>query len=293
MTSISPSVSAALPRAQSFRIPPEKLATIPCPNLRTLVNEGWLTPDKDGNVDLKQLDDALKRLGVEALPRKILVGGGEKATHETVAQLLGPAGADKFNVYSLNGTNLDHAGDTGTLRGGFNKERLDWMCSFADKNGRIGMPEISAIQKVSREREATTFRDKALGVVELTALLKVYGTPDANGKKSISVDGLRSLFERAQFPDEWRKQLTTTSTGALESPERTGMLRLIGGIVQMAYHQIGTPSGRARMAMDMALGKDTSLQATSAAGLSASLCPAGPPVATGRGQVDAAHAKAG
>jgi len=286
-------ISSSAPRGPSFRIPPEKLATIPCPNLRTLVNEGWLTPDKDGNVDLKQLDDALKRLGVEQTPRKILVGAGEKATHETVAQLLGPAGADKFNVYSLNGTNLDHAGDTGTLRGGFNKQRLDWMCSLADKNGRIGMAEISTIQKGSRTREATTFRDKALGMVELTALVKVYGTPDATGKKSISVDGLRSLFERAQFPDEWRQRLRTTSTGSVESPEKVGTRALIGGIVEMAFHQIGTPSGRARMAMDMALGKDTPLLATSAAGLAAALCPAGPPVASGKGQVDAAHANVG
>jgi hypothetical protein len=281
-------ISSSAPRAQSFRIPPEKLATIPCPNLRTLVNEGWLTPDADGNVDLKQLDAALTRLGVEAGPRKLLVGAGEKATHEAVAQLLGASGADKFNVYRLNGTNLDHAGDTGTLRGGFNKERLDWMVSLADKNGRIGMAEISAIQKGSREREPTNFRDKTLGMVELTALVKVYGTPDARGKKSISIDGLRSLFERAQFPDEWRKQLA--AAGGVESPQRVGTRALIAGIVEMAYHQLGTPSGRARMAMDMALGKDTPLQATSAAGLAAAMCPAGPPVASGKDQVDTAHA---
>jgi hypothetical protein len=284
MTTIAPTT-----RPTAFRIPPETLATIPCPNLRALVNEGWLTPDAQGNVDLKQLDDALKRLGVEALPRKVLVDGGEQATRDIVAGMLGAAAVGKFNVYRLNGTALDHAGDTGTLREGFHKERLKWMCSFADDHGRIGMAEIAAVQKAARQREPTGLRDKLLGIVELTALVKVYGTPDARGQRSISVDGLRSLYEHARFPDEWRNNLATDSTGAT-STQKTGVMRMLGGVVEMAFRQLGTPSGRARVALETALGKDTALQTTSAAGLAAALCPAGPPVATAKGHVETAHA---
>jgi hypothetical protein len=106
MTTITPRA------ASSTWISAEKLQSIPCPNLRALVNEGWLKPDDAGLVDLKNLDAALNRLGVEPLPRKVLVTGAEKATHEAVAEQLGAQAAGKFNVFRLTGSSLDHAGDT-------------------------------------------------------------------------------------------------------------------------------------------------------------------------------------
>ena len=57
---VSPSVSSssAAPRGQSAvdhaTVTAQQLQSIPCPNLRTLVNEGWLTPDKNGLVQLDQ-----------------------------------------------------------------------------------------------------------------------------------------------------------------------------------------------------------------------------------------------
>jgi hypothetical protein len=123
-------------------------------------------------------------------------------------------------------------------------------------------------------------------VAELTALLKVYGTTDASGRKSISIEGVRSLYEKSQFPDEWRAQLTAKGV----NPSKLGLLKLLGGIVDMAYRQIGTAAGRAQMAMDIALGKDTQLNMTSAMGLANSMCPAGPPVATPKDQAASAHA---
>lgn len=274
------------PSVVPLKITQQQLQSIPCPNLRTLVNEGWLTPDKDGIVDLKQLDAALARLGVEGLPKKILVSGAESATHDVVASQLGDMATGKFNIFQLTHSKLDHAGDTRILRGGFNKERLDWLVSFAS-NGRLGMAELAKAEKEARNDEPTTLREKGLGVAELTALLKVYGTPDASGKKSISVDGIKSLYENAKFPDEWRARLSTDGV----SPQKTGFLRLLGGIVDMAFRQIGTAAGRGRMGMDMATGKDPQVNQTSAMGLAAGICPAGPPVAMARKQVDVAHAQ--
>lgn len=67
-----------------LKITPQQLSSMPCPNLRTLVNEGWLTPDKDGLVEFKQLDTALARMGVQGLPKTVLIDGAEKATYEAV-----------------------------------------------------------------------------------------------------------------------------------------------------------------------------------------------------------------
>jgi hypothetical protein len=267
-----------------MKITPQQLQQIPCPNLRTLVNEGWLKPDKDGIVEIKELDAALARLGVEGLPKTVLTRGAEKATQAAVAAQLGDMATGKFNVLRLTHSNLDHAGDTRISRGGFNKDRLDWLCSFAT-NGRIGITEMARAQKEARNDEATSLVGKGLGVAELTALVKVYGTPDATGRKTISVDGVRSLYEHARFPDEWRARLDAQGV----SPQKTGLMRLIGGVVDMAFQQIGMSSGRARMGMDLALGRDPQLNQTSAMGLAAAICPAGPPAVMAKKDVDASH----
>jgi hypothetical protein len=293
---VSPSVSSSAssaPRGQSAvdqaTVTAQQLQSIPCPNLRTLVNEAWLTPDKNGLVQLDQLDAALKRLGVESIPRKALVGGAQGATKENVAAAFGELSKTTFNVYGLVGSNLDHAGDTRILRGGFNAERLDWLCSFANDNGRIGMKALAAAQKETRNDEPANLRDKALGVVELVALLKVYGTKDASGEKTLSIAAVRDLYQNARFPEEWKAQLSGAPT---VSQQKIGLMGLIGGIVDMAYRQIGTSSGRAQMGMDLSLARDPQLNQTSAMGLAQSLCPAGPPVATPKTQVDQSHAAA-
>lgn len=67
---------------------------------------------------------------------------------------------------------------------------------------------MARAQKEARTDEKTSLRDKGLGVAEVTALVKVYGTPDATGRKTISVEGVRSLYENARFPDEWKARLS-------------------------------------------------------------------------------------
>jgi hypothetical protein len=276
--------------ATPYRVTKEQLQSIPCPNLRTLVNEGLLTPDKDGYVDIKQLDAALAKIGTVGLTKTVLTRGAEGATKEVVAQQLGDAGKGKFNIFRLTGSDLDHKGDTRVLRGGFNAERMEWLLSFANKDGRIGIPEAARAQKAAADGDplgASSFRDRALGVAELVAIVKVYGTIDKTGAKSISAEGVRNLWEHSKFPDEWRAQLE--KAGGV-NPAKTGLLSLIGGVVDMAFRQIGMTSGRARMAMDMSLGRDPQLNMTSAMGLAAGVCPAGPPVAMAKKQADQSHA---
>jgi hypothetical protein len=276
---------------QQAKISQENLNKIPCPNLRTLVNEGWLTPDKDGLVDLKQLDQALTRLGVEGLAKKTLVDGAGKATAEAVAEQFGGMAAGKFNIYKLYGSNLDHEGDTRVLRKGqVDMERLDWLCSFANKDGRMTLSSIAPGQKEAAADEKSGLRAKLLGLAELTALIRVYGTPDKNGEKSISVDGLRKLYAESKFPDEWRARLTKDKNGVEGvSPQKTGLWRLLTGVISMAFNQIGTSSGRAKMGMDMSLNRDPQLNQTSAMGLGAGICPAGPPTALPKNQAEQAH----
>jgi len=267
----------------------QKLAQIPCPNLRTLVNEGWLTPDANGLVDLKQLEGALARQGIEGSPKKILVDGAQKVTADSVAKQFGDMATGKFNILKLVGSSLDHAGDTRILRGGFNPERMEWLLGFANSDGRIGLKEAAKAQKVARNEEPSTLRDKSLGVAELTALVKVYGTPDKNGEKTISIDGVRNLYQSSKFPDEWRAQLEQTEKAGAVNPQKTGLFRLLGGVIEMAFRQIGTASGRAMDGLNLSLGRDRQVDQSSAIGLGNGMCPAGPPVAMGKNETRANH----
>lgn len=286
MTSIS-SGQRALPAAQFDRA---KLAQIPCPNLRTLVNEGWLTPDANGLVDLTQLDQALKRIGVEGLPKKVLVGGAQKATADAVTKQFGElASKTKFNVLKLTGSELDHPGDTRILRGGFNAERLDWLLSFANKDGRIGMKEVSKAQLEARNDEPTTLRDKGLGIAELTAIVKTYATKDQNGEKTISAEGVRSLYQHARFPDEWRASLEASEKLGSVNPQKLGLMRLLGGVIDMSFRQVGTVTGRALDGMMASLGRDRQIDQSSAIGLGHGMCPAGPPAAMSKTETRQNH----
>lgn len=265
-------ITSGTPNYQPGTFDKELLAKIPCPNLRTLANEGWLKIDKDGYVDLGHLHTVLGRVGTAGLPQKVLVVGAQKATADYVAKQLGDMATDRFNIFQLRDSNLDHPGDTRVLRKDFDADRLNWMLSFANANQRIGNKEMAMIQKIAAQEEPTKLRDRILGVAELGALVAVYGTKDATGYRSISAEGVRSLYEKARFPEEWKSKLVSTTEGPA-NPDKVGLFKLVGGLIEIAYRQATTTSGQARMGADLAFGRERRLDDSSAAGLKTSMCP--------------------
>lgn len=265
-------ITSASPNYQPGTFDKELLASIPCPNLRTLANEGWLKVDAKGYVDLDHLHTTLGRVGTEGLPQKALVRGAQKATAEYVAKQLDDMATGKFNIFQLRGSNLDHPGDTRILRKDFDPDRLDWMLSFANANQRIGNKEMAMIQKIAAQEEPTKLLHRILGVAELGALVAVYGTKDASGYRSISTEGVRSLYGPSRFPEEWKQKLVNTTEGPA-NPDKVGLFKLLRSLIEIAYRQATTTSGQARMGADLALGRERPLDDASAAGLKTSMCP--------------------
>lgn len=226
---------------------PAKLAQILCPNLRTLTNEGLLTPDKDGWVEIKQLTQALEYVGVAGLPKKVLAGGAEKATATLLAEQFGANAKGKFNVYRLAGTNLDHVGDTRILRNGFDQGRLDWLLSFANAEGRLGIRELAGAQEETRKDEQADFRASALGVAELTALCLVYGI---NG--SLSAESVTSLYRDARFPAEWLAAFKAKGS----APNHVALGQLFGGVTEMAARQTFGHTGTSHLGVANATSGD-------------------------------------
>ena len=257
MTSISSRPSVAP------RISAEALKQIPCPTLRTLVNEGRFTPDAAGVVDLSQLDTALKSLGLSGLPRKALVMGADGTRKDHAGALLKTLSSSQFNIFKLTGGSLDHAGDTRILRDGApSAERLQWLGSFSSDGKRLTLDDLARAQKDARTSEKTSVQGAVLGIAELGALLLVFGSPDAKGKKGLSLTDLQSLYVESRFPTGW------------EVRETTGM-DLVVTMAKMAFTQAFSANGRARLGMDKALSRDVPLDQASSKGLQNALCPAG------------------
>jgi hypothetical protein len=249
----------------SIRLPAHQdpqLRQIPCPVLRTLVNEGRLTPDAQGQVDLAQLNTALEQIGVGGIVRKVLVGGAHGQGKEQAARFLTKTADSTFNILRLTGGSLDHAGDTRILRGGFNEERLKWLVSFSSDGKRLSIDDVARAQKAARTEEPAGFRGALLGVAELCAVMLVFGTPDARGVKGISNEALTSLYRDAKIPPGFE-------------PRSVGGLELVATMAKVAFTQAFTTSGRATMGMDKALGREELLDRTSAKGLQSAMCPAG------------------
>lgn len=254
--------------------------SIPCPVLRTLVNEDLLTPDKDGMVDVAQLKRALKEIGISAPVRALLAGG---AKNNEAGSFLASLRMNEFSLFKLAGSGLDHKADTQILRGGFQQDRLDRLLSFSSDGESITIADLARAQKQQLAEEPTGARGTVLGVAELAAVLLVFGRPNDDGVKGLRKQDVVSLYRDAKFPEGWQ-------------PQDVGLMELVAAMAKLAYHQKTSTPGRAQAGLDKALGRPEMLEQSAVKGLKNAMCPVGmrptkasPPVSTA--EVVALHQK--
>jgi len=265
--------------------------TIHCPVIRTLINEDLITPDENGLVNTEQLNDALKSIGVGLLPRKALVAGVPKVEeNKGLLSRLFNRSEQHFNVYDLFNGPIDHKADTQSLRGGFNQERFDLLKSFSADGESMTIADLDRAQEFYLTEEPG-LRGSVIGKAELTALLLVFGKPNADGDRALSFDALESLFKENELPEGFE-------------PQNVGMLKLLGGMANMAFtNNSTTATGRSQMGLAKALDNAEGVDQSSIKGLGAALCPVGmQPVnvqsgdgasAFSESQVAAAHSQMG
>lgn len=234
----------------------ERAGTVPCPVISILLMEDMLVPDADGNVSVKDLKKALGDLGISALPKH---GLGTLAANA----LSGSIFAKEVNIFDLFGSSIDHKGSLGALQdGGWNQAFHDQVKACSKDGKTLTLEDISTAQLIRLDQDDGGFKDKLIGRAEISALLLVFGTPNADGVKSISLEDWDTIFKDNKLPDSWNKH-------------RVGALPLAWGMTKMAFMQNTTAAGRAEkglrdgLEMPQTLGADMSLL-----GLGA-MCPAG------------------
>jgi hypothetical protein len=247
--------AAPQPRAHiETKMQDARASTIPCPMLSVLVMEDLIKPDRDGNVDLAQLKSAFEKVGFNRLQRVGLAHGGASALEGDSNKAI--------NLFRLMGSSLDHKGSLGPLQnGGFNKQLLDDLKACSKDGKTLTLEDLSTAQELRMRAEGGGTRDKIIGRAEISALLLVFGKPNADGQKAISLKDITTIFQDNRLPADFKKQDVST-------------LRLVWNMAQMAFMQHTTAAGRADAGLKNALDTPRALDASSMKGLGA-MCPAG------------------
>jgi hypothetical protein len=234
-----------------------KANLIPCPVIRTLINEGMLTPDKDGMVEISQLRKALKDIGIAAVPREMLAFGAKN--HEA-GSFFKAIGTSKFNVYKLYQGNLDHPGSI-AHKDGFDMAKLERLLTFSSDGKNISLADLGHAQKVALAEDPADLRGRVLGVAELSAILLVFGKRNAEGVKSLPKEAVISLWRDNMIPEGWK-------------PDSVTALNLFATMAKFSYQQIFTNAGRSLAGVDNAIGRQRPTNESAVQGLRMALCPA-------------------
>jgi hypothetical protein len=174
-----------------------KASGLPCPMLSTLVNEGRLTPDKDGRVSVEQMKGALRSVGISPLMQQVLAHGGASASEGSFFK-------KTINLLNLENGSLDHKGSLGPLQGGgFNPEHLARLKSFSTNGTGVTIADLAAVQKLRLAEDGGGLRDKALGIVEIAAFVLIFGRTNAAGDKELSLADLDTIYKDNKLPADF------------------------------------------------------------------------------------------
>jgi len=201
--------------------PEEKAALakkIPCPALAGMFNAGMLKVSKDGVVKIPDLERALSQLGPDAITRKVLTNGADK-TDDIKGQ---------FNLFKLNGSNLDHTGSSGIRQNGVHPERLDLLMTFSKDGERLTAKDLAnAAEHFAKEDPG--LRGRVTQLAEMTIVLKVFGRTAADGTRYFTKEDAKQLFVNGQIPSSWNPPI---------APGKVGLGDVLGGVALGLFRQI-------------------------------------------------------
>ncbi len=193
-------------------------ANIPCPALAGMFNAGMLKVEKDGTVKIPDLERALSQLGPSAATRKVLTNGADK-TDDVKGQ---------FNLFKLNGSNLDHTGSSGIRANGVHPERFDVLMKFSKDGDRLTAKDLAdAAEHFAKEDPG--LRGRVTQLAEMSIVLNVFGRHAADGSRYFTKQDAKQLFVDGQIPSGWQQPLV---------PGKVGLGDVLGGVAMGLFRQL-------------------------------------------------------
>lgn len=165
---------------------------IPCPALAGMFNSGMLKVAKDGTVKIPDLERALSQIGPSATVRKVLTNGADKTD----------AIEGQFNLFKLNGSNLDHTGSSGVRQNGIHPERFEKLMSFSKDGERLTRKDLADAAE-SFAKEDPGLRGRVTQQAEMAIVLEVFGRTATDGSRYFTREDAKQLFVDGQIPSSW------------------------------------------------------------------------------------------
>lgn len=190
---------------------------IPCPALLCFYNHGLLNPDPQGMVTVAELDQALATVGVAAAIRGRLTKGADE-TEGT---------PEKFNLFALRDSKLDHTGSTGIRDPHVDPAKLDEALLRHAENGRMYARHFAAAANAGRQADPG-WKGTVLQTGEFTAILQVFGRLDESGDRYLTEADLKSLWIEGRFPAGWVPRPV----------EDIGLTSVLTGVGSMLTHRV-------------------------------------------------------
>jgi len=191
---------------------------IPCPALAGMFNAGMLKVEKDGTVKIPDLERALSQIGPSETVRKVLTNGADKT--DSIP--------GSFNLFKLNGSNLDHTGSTGIRQNGVHPERFDLLCSFS-KDGKTLTAKDLADAADHFAKEDPGLRGRVTQLGEMSIVLQVFGQTAPNGSKFFTFEDAKQLFVDGQIPSSWKPPAV---------PGKVGLFDVLGSTAMGVFRQL-------------------------------------------------------
>lgn len=191
---------------------------IPCPALAGLFNAGMLKVAKDGTVTIPDLERALSQLGPSQGTRKVLTRGAD-ATDDVKGS---------FNLFKLNGSNLDHTGSTGIRQNGVHPERFALLESFSKDGERLTAKDLAdAAEHFAKEDPG--LRGRLTQLAEMSIVLQVFGRRAADGSQYFTLQDAKQLFVDGQIPSGWQPPAV---------PGKVSVADVLGGTAMGLFRQL-------------------------------------------------------
>ncbi len=180
----------------------EQFEKILCPNMRIGIRMSLMEPDSEGWVTEHELRGYLEYIGLIAKSKveKLLISTGESAP-----KMKKPG---HINLSAFEDTFLDHGSSSGILNSpsGFSQQRLDFLLTYADNEGRIDKSELAlALNNFYRcPVKCKSFSGTHVLSFEFVGLLEIFGRTDVKtGEKYFTQDDVISLWKHNRFPEGW------------------------------------------------------------------------------------------
>lgn len=132
----------------------------------------------------------------------------------------------EVNIFTLNGSSLDHTGSSGIRQDGVHPERFDALVAFSSDGKTLRASDFARAANAFAASDPG-LRGTATQTLEFASILEIFGRRDEDGNPYFTIDDARNLWVEGKLPESW-------SPGSHD----TGVLSVLGRAAQIGLQRL-------------------------------------------------------